>query len=347
MNTKRNVGILVFLGGLLVVMAAHATLSMSESVIRKGTTIEVLEPGPDLQDLIDGITDEGPGKPYLIKLGPGVYPIKPDGITGFGLVMAPYISIMGSGQGVTILLGAISAGTLGERSAIVTGANNAALTDLSVENKGASTFSVAIFNSHTSPRIQNVTATASGAAVNNRGVSNGTSSRPTMINVTATASGAASTNIGVSNLSAFPTMINVTATASGAATRNTGVSNGDSSPTMINVTTTASGAAKDNWGVRNGANSSPTMNNVTATASGATSGNVGMEQAPPSILFRGGTQVDSSTLSGTGTGAKGVIGIFAGDQITNTRIVGGVSNDDLTTTNCLNTFDAALDPVDC
>ena len=320
MNTKRNVGILVFLAGLLVVMVAHATLSMSDSVIRKGTTIEVLEPGPDLQDLIDGITDEGPGKPYLIKLGPGVYPIKPDGITGFGLVMAPYISIMGSGQGVTILLGAISAGTLGERSAIVTGANNAALTDLSVENKGASTFSVAIFNSHTSPRIQNVTATASGAAVNNRGVSNGTSSRPTMINVTAT--------------------------ASGAATRNTGVSNGDSSPTMINVTTTASGAAKDNWGVRNGANSSPTMNNVTATASGATSGNVGMEQAPPSILFRGGTQVDSSTLSGTGTGAIGVDGISAGDRITNTRIVGGVTNDDAAT-NCLNTFDAALAAVSC
>ncbi len=40
MNTKRNVGILVFLGGISVVMAAHATLSMSESVIRKGTTIE-------------------------------------------------------------------------------------------------------------------------------------------------------------------------------------------------------------------------------------------------------------------------------------------------------------------
>jgi len=83
------------------------------------------------------------------------------------------------------------------------------------------------------------------------------------------------------------------------------------------------------------------MNNVTATASGATSGNVGMEQ-----MISGGTQVDSSTLSGTGTGAIGVDGISAGDRITNTRIVGGVTNDDAAT-NCLNTFDAALAAVSC
>jgi len=288
MNTKRNVGILVFLGGLLVVMAAHATLSMSDSVIRKGTTIEVLEPGPDLQDLIDGITDEGPAKPYLIKLGPGVYTITADGTTGFGLVMAPFISIMGSGQGVTILTGAISTGLPDSSSAIVTGASNASLTDLSVRNNGASSFSIAILNSNkASPRIQNVTATASGAAKSNVGVQNLLSS-PTMNDVTATASGGTVFNIGVNNLS-----------------------------------------------------SSPTMSNVTATASGATSGNVGMQQ-----ISSAGTQVDSSTLSGIGTGAAGVVGIFAGDRITNTRIVGGVINDDVAT-NCRNTYDAALADVKC
>ena len=57
MITKRTVGILVLLCGISVVLSAHAKLSLSESVIVKGQTIEVLEPGPDLQALIDGITD--------------------------------------------------------------------------------------------------------------------------------------------------------------------------------------------------------------------------------------------------------------------------------------------------
>ena len=60
----------------------------------------------------------------------------------------------------------------------------------------------------------------------------------------------------------------------------------------------------------------------------------------------GSARVDSSALSGTGTGAAGVDGIFLGTRITNTLIVGGVTNDDMAT-NCRNTYDENLDPVIC
>jgi len=65
-------------------------------------------------------------------------------------------------------------------------------------------------------------------------------------------------------------------------------------------------------------------------------------------LLSGSAQVDSSTLSGIGAGAGswGVDGIFGGTRITNTRIVGGVLND-VTGTQCRNTYDAALNDVSC
>jgi len=85
------------------------------------------------------------------------------------------------------------------------------------------------------------------------------------------------------------------------------------------------------------------MSNVIAAASGATSVNIGMVQSSS-----GATQVDSSTLFGIspGPGAAGVDGISAGTRITNTRIVGGVTNDNVAT-NCRNTYDAALADVKC
>ncbi len=53
MNTKRNVGILVFLCGISVVMTAHAILSMSEGKIVKGTTIEVFDTTLSVQSILN------------------------------------------------------------------------------------------------------------------------------------------------------------------------------------------------------------------------------------------------------------------------------------------------------
>ena len=57
-ETKINLLItklLVALGviGILSMAPANAQISMSPSVVQKGNTIEVLGPGPNLQDIID------------------------------------------------------------------------------------------------------------------------------------------------------------------------------------------------------------------------------------------------------------------------------------------------------
>ena len=136
MNKKLGIGIGIILLCVLGVKSVQAVVNIGPKVIRTGTEIKVLEPGPDLQALIDGITDAAVDKPYLIKLGPGEYTIEPDMTTFEGLKIAPFISIMGSGQGVTILKGAVSSGAADATSAIVSGASDASLTDLSVENTG-------------------------------------------------------------------------------------------------------------------------------------------------------------------------------------------------------------------
>ena len=238
----------------VVAMPVHAEVSIGPTIIRTGTTIEILEPGPDIQAIIDDIGDADADNPYLIKLGPGEYTIEADITTSEGLVMAQYISIMGSGQGVTILKGGISSGSFDGTSAIVTGADDAALSDMTVINTGGNSKSIAIINSDASPRIERVTVTASGGTTENYGVSN-ISSSPTMIQVTATGDGGSHSG-GVSNSGSSPTMTLVTATGEGGTTTN-GIWNGSgtSSPTMSQVTATGKDGTR-NYGVHNNSSSS-------------------------------------------------------------------------------------------
>lgn len=194
----------------------------------------------------------------LLKIMPGVYDL------GAGmLTMQQYVDIEGSGENATVITSAFSSSIYGT----VNGASNAEIRFLTVKNTGTGTYVNAIANNSASPRISNVTATASGGTYN-YGVSNFTSS-PTMTAVTATATGGSS-DIGVfNNNSSSPTMANVIATASGGGTTNYGVYNGSSSPTMTTVTATASsGGTGSNYGISNTSSSSPTLTNVIATASG-------------------------------------------------------------------------------
>lgn len=182
---------------IFVVTVAKADVGIGTQVITTGTEIKVLEPGPDLQTIIDGISDEGQSNPYLIKLGPGEFAISQS------LTMSPYVSIVGSGQGVTILKGAISSDSV-HTSAIVKGSDSAALTDLSVENTGGSNHSVAIYNHTANPRIERVIANASGGSSGNYGVYNAYAYTLTMRHVVATAVGGGEGNsYGVYNVDSF------------------------------------------------------------------------------------------------------------------------------------------------
>lgn len=170
--------------------------------------------------------------PYLIIIGPGVYEVTS------AIHMKEGVTIQGAGQESTKITGAISSSFPNESSAIVKGASNSALTDLTIINRGGGgTYSIAIFNSLASPRIERVTAIAMGeSGYANTGVLNENYSSPIMTNVTASASSEGGTieNFGVYNVAgSSPTMVNVKSNATGGSWRNSGVWIADSSPFIV------------------------------------------------------------------------------------------------------------------
>jgi hypothetical protein len=203
--------------------------------------------------------------PCLLKIMPGFYNVTAS------VQMQPFVDMEGSGENTTIIRGNIASSSAGT----VNGASNAEIRFLGVRNTGGGTNAYAFYNRSSSPKMTNVTASASGGTSHSIAVYN-TSSSPVMTNVTATASansGPTSYSRGVYNNSSSPVMTNVTATASGGTSANYGVYNSSSSPVMTNVTATASGNTL-NYGVYN-SSSSPVMSNMTATASDGT-GNYGI-----------------------------------------------------------------------
>ena len=182
-------------------------------------------------DAIESIEDANSGNPYLIQIGPGVYEVSS------AIIMKEWVTIQGAGREATKITGAVSYGEPNETSAIVKGQDNAALTDLTIENRGGGVFSIAIFNSGASPRIERVTAVAFGAEQYATGILNEASSSPVMTNVSASASGASTTeNYGVYNVGgSSPTMVNVNANATGAgSSANPSVLIGNAAPFIVN-----------------------------------------------------------------------------------------------------------------
>jgi hypothetical protein len=110
-----------------------------------------------VQDALDAITDASQLKPYLIRVGPGIY-------TG-EVTMKPYVDIEGSGEGLTILraFGGVT----------VTGASNAVLRDLTVQNldDGVSG-GKGIYNFGAAPNIVRVTVRAQATAGSPVGIFN-------------------------------------------------------------------------------------------------------------------------------------------------------------------------------
>lgn len=222
------------------------------SAKKLGNVVTVAKSGGDFTDpvaAVNSISTASASNPYLIFIGPGVYTLNS------GLIMKEYISVMGSGIDVTTIKGSISTKVDDSTSAIVSGADNATLSLLSVENLGGDDFSLGIYNSSSSFTISQVSTHGSGGTIVNVGVFNDSSSS-TMLNVTANASGGNS-NYGVLNYISSPTMTNITASAIGGTS--IGIfNNTSSSPTMTNVTARAS-EGTENYGVLNLYTSSPTI----------------------------------------------------------------------------------------
>ena len=150
---------------------------------------------------LDSITDAADANRYLVRVMPGVYTER--------VTMKPYVDIEGSGELTTRITFTGSAET---NTGTVVGANDTELRFLTVANTGGNTVAIAIYNTSASPRLTNVTASASGGDYH-YGVYNASSS-PTMTNVTATASGG-DDDTGVYNILSSPEMTGVTASATG------------------------------------------------------------------------------------------------------------------------------------
>lgn len=277
--------------------------------------VTVAKSGGDFTDpvaAVDSITNASSTNPYLIVIGPGVYTLTET------LVMQEYVNIAGSGQEVTKLTGAISTGNSDTSSTLVSGASNAALTDLTVENTGDNLYTYAIYNDSASPRLERLTAIASG-------------------------SGASTSNYAVKNSGASPKMIDVTATSSGGAITGGVLNVVSSAPTMINIAATGSGGTQSNFGVYN-ATSAPTMTNVTAIGQGGSTSygvyNV-FSATEPSTPF-----IEHSSLKGDTKGMQ--FGGSSGTLIVFTRIKGGIDADpDAGVKNCRQVYDEALAAIDC
>ena len=193
-----------------------------------GDGSDTLANGTALRNALNGITDAFAGNPYLLKIEPGVYNL---GTTG--LTMKPYVDIEGSGEGVTTITSAASTFTDDSSSATLTGANNAKLRFLTVENTGEIYYAIGIYNGSTAPRLTHVTSIASGVNAN-KGVFNDSAS-PTMSYVTTIASGGFTTR-GVDNYASSPALINSTFSGNSASLFGGGISNDAASPTLTNCT---------------------------------------------------------------------------------------------------------------
>jgi hypothetical protein len=263
-----------------------------------------------VQSALDSISDNGEANRYLVWVASGTY--------SEAVTMKQYVDIQGAGELVTKIT---AAGSASANTGTVTGANNAELRFLTVENTGGDEHAIAIHNNSASPRLTHVTAIASGASGpapdewegKNYGVYNDASS-PTMTDVTVTADASEtfeSTAYGVYNRNnSSPTMRDVTVTAKGSG-EGVGVYNDASSPTIVDMIVTATGIFVE--GVYNCNNSSPTMTNMAVTASGTDISGVYNDSSSPTMT---NVIVTASGLTG-----HGVYNNSSSVTMTNTTIV--------------------------
>ena len=178
-----------------------------------------------IQAALDSIVDASAGNPYLVRVGPGVYSER--------VTMKPFVDIEGAGESATRITAAGGAITV----ATVTGASNAELRFLTVENTGSGQYAQAIFLSNASPKITNVTLLASGSTYG-YGVGIYASSAPTLTNVTANIAGPGYNSV-IYNSDSTPVIQGSTLRASGGSVGNYAIWVGTGTVQTLNSTLVA------------------------------------------------------------------------------------------------------------
>jgi hypothetical protein len=226
-------------------------VSYLRTIVVSPDPVDETKNGLLLRSALVGITDNGPTRPYLVKIEPGTYDLGSQ-----PLALKQYVDVEGSGELATIISSTARPGT-------VVAANNSELRFVSV--RGTNT--AALVSDGVSPRYTHVTARSSGGSFNYP--IEVTGGAPVLTNVTAAGTGGAQAaglvNFGGgSNLTA----VNSSFTGSDATSVNIGLLAYGGSDNLSSTTLTASGGAfAVALRVYNGSHS---LANVTASGSNAT-----------------------------------------------------------------------------
>lgn len=172
-----------------------------------------------VQAALDSITDASAFKPYVVRVGPGLYVEQ--------VTMKPYVDIEGAGVGMTVIR------WFGNKT--LEGASDAELRDLTVQNFGdGASGGWGIYNFATAPRITRVAVRVTSSVATPIGILNDASTiapKPVLRDVTVYVTGANAVGIKNDEISAFLTDVQVEVLGSDAI----GIFNLDASPTLRRV----------------------------------------------------------------------------------------------------------------
>lgn len=145
-------------------MLVLAALAICSSIATAQSTTIVISPVPGnpqasadlIVDALASIQDNGPTKPYLIRIDPGIYDLGSQ-----SLAMKPWIDIEGSGRDITKLT---ALGRSDFSDATVLTADNSELRKLTVESRGSGhEAALGVLVQQTSARLSDMTIRSTGA----------------------------------------------------------------------------------------------------------------------------------------------------------------------------------------
>ncbi len=103
---------------------------------------------------LNSINDASQSSPYIVAIAPGEYQL------GAGqVIMKPFVELIGSGKVATRLVASRGSGTDDASAAVIVGADNSTISDLSIENTRTNSNSFGIYNGAADIKIQHVSMT--------------------------------------------------------------------------------------------------------------------------------------------------------------------------------------------
>ncbi len=247
---------------LVVLSSVHTSAFADFFVIPVNTAkkmanvIVVAKSGGDFTNVksaVDSITDASASNNYLVYVGPGTYTVTEP------IVLQQYVSLKGSGINVTSLYGNVS-GSDSASSAIIQGASNSSISELTVVNLGGGSESVGIYhNGSVVSIISQVLIFVTGQA-KNYGIYN-RDADVDIANISINVAISGTHNHAICNISSSGSIVNTLLEVYEGTSENYGIKNTSSSPVISNTQITVAGTGSITAGIHN-VTSSPKMNNI-------------------------------------------------------------------------------------